>query len=106
MIGDILQPTHLLFLLVVGLLVLGPKRLPEVGKALGSGLRDFKTAINGIEEESHAEPTSNASAPTAPDLAAPASAVVEPTPVKTPTSEPRQPDRRQTGSTSGSPEPD
>ncbi|MBV8946001.1 MAG: twin-arginine translocase TatA/TatE family subunit, partial [Solirubrobacterales bacterium] len=35
MIGDILQPTHLLFVLVVALLVLGPKRLPEAGRALG-----------------------------------------------------------------------
>ena len=33
MIGDILQPTHLIFVLVVALLVLGPKRLPEVGTA-------------------------------------------------------------------------
>jgi sec-independent protein translocase protein TatA len=47
MVGDILQPTHLLFILVVALLVLGPKRLPEVGRTLGSGLRDFKSAING-----------------------------------------------------------
>src|ERR1700691_1046285 len=47
MVGDILQPTHLLFILVVALLVLGPKRLPEVGRTLGSGLRDFRAAING-----------------------------------------------------------
>lgn len=45
-IGDILQPTHLLFILVVALLVLGPKRLPEVGRALGRGLRDFRNALN------------------------------------------------------------
>jgi sec-independent protein translocase protein TatA len=48
-IGDILQPTHLLFVLVVALLVLGPKRLPEVGRSLGKGLRDFKTALSGEE---------------------------------------------------------
>jgi len=53
-IGDILQPTHLLFVLVVALLVLGPKRLPEVGRALGRGLRDFRNALSG--EETH-EPT-------------------------------------------------
>src|ERR1700761_8713531 len=47
MVGDILQPTHLLLILVVALLVLGPKRLPEVGRTLGSGLRDFRQAING-----------------------------------------------------------
>lgn len=47
MIGDILQPTHLIFILLVALLVLGPKRLPEVGKSLGRGLRDFRQAISG-----------------------------------------------------------
>jgi sec-independent protein translocase protein TatA len=49
MVGDILQPTHLLFILVVALLVLGPKRLPEVGRSLGSGLRDFRGAMSGEE---------------------------------------------------------
>ena len=49
MVGDLLQPTHLLFVLVVALLVLGPKRLPEVGRALGRGLRDFRSAISGEE---------------------------------------------------------
>ncbi|MGI8428223.1 MAG: twin-arginine translocase TatA/TatE family subunit [Solirubrobacteraceae bacterium] len=46
-VGDILQPTHLLFVLIVALVVLGPKRLPEVARTLGDGLRDFKNAING-----------------------------------------------------------
>jgi sec-independent protein translocase protein TatA len=44
-VGDILQPTHLLFILVIALVVLGPKRLPEVGKSLGKGLRDFRSAL-------------------------------------------------------------
>jgi sec-independent protein translocase protein TatA len=52
-IGDILQPTHLLFILVIALLVLGPKRLPEVGRSLGRGLRDFRHAMSG--EETHDE---------------------------------------------------
>lgn len=47
MVGDILQPTHLLFVLVIALLVLGPKRLPEVAKTLGKGIRDFRGAISG-----------------------------------------------------------
>jgi sec-independent protein translocase protein TatA len=50
MFGDIIQPTHLLFILVVALLVLGPKRLPEVGRSLGKGIRDFRGAISGLEE--------------------------------------------------------
>jgi sec-independent protein translocase protein TatA len=52
-IGDILQPTHLLFVLVVALLVLGPKRLPEVGRSLGRGLRDFRSAMNGDDDDDH-----------------------------------------------------
>jgi sec-independent protein translocase protein TatA len=51
MVGDIFQPTHLLFVLVVALLVLGPKKLPEVGRQLGNGLRDFRAAINGERSE-------------------------------------------------------
>jgi sec-independent protein translocase protein TatA len=50
-IGDILQPTHLLFILVIALLVLGPKRLPEVGRSLGRGLRDFRTALSGDDQD-------------------------------------------------------
>jgi TatA/E family protein of Tat protein translocase len=50
---DILQPTHLLFVLVVALLVLGPKRLPEVARSLGSGLRDFRNAISGESQDEH-----------------------------------------------------
>lgn len=56
MIGDILQPTHLLFVLVVALLVLGPKRLPEVGRSLGKGLRDFRNALSGEEHDAVAAP--------------------------------------------------
>jgi sec-independent protein translocase protein TatA len=51
MFGDIIQPTHLLFILVVALLVLGPKRLPEVGRSLGRGLRDFRQGMQGVEAE-------------------------------------------------------
>jgi sec-independent protein translocase protein TatA len=68
-IGDILQPTHLLFVLVVALLVLGPKRLPEVGRSLGKGLRDFKTALSGDDERPHNEvlsqPTAEGTTPPA-----------------------------------------
>ncbi len=40
------SPVHLIFIGVVALLVLGPKRLPEVARALGHGLREFREAIN------------------------------------------------------------
>ena len=41
------NPIHLLFLLVIVLLIFGAKRLPEMGRSLGSGLRGFKESING-----------------------------------------------------------
>jgi sec-independent protein translocase protein TatA len=43
------NPLHLAFLLVILLLVFGAKRLPEMGRSLGSGLRGFKESINGQE---------------------------------------------------------
>jgi sec-independent protein translocase protein TatA len=74
-IGDILQPTHLLFVLVVALLVLGPKKLPEVGRSLGRGLRDFRTALSG--EESQHESITQVSTP-AGEYAPPPTATQEP----------------------------
>jgi sec-independent protein translocase protein TatA len=46
MIESILSPTHLLLILVVALIVLGPKRLPEAGRGLGSAIRDFKDSLS------------------------------------------------------------
>jgi sec-independent protein translocase protein TatA len=46
MMGNILTPTHLLLILAVALLVLGPQRLPEAGRGLGSALRGFKDALS------------------------------------------------------------
>ena len=75
MIGDILQPTHLLFILVVALLVLGPKRLPEVGRSLGRGLRDFKHALSS--EDHPDEVAAETSAPTVTPVQEPANEPVE-----------------------------
>ena len=49
MIESILSPTHLLLILVVALLVLGPKRLPEAGRGLGSAIRGFKDSLSPAE---------------------------------------------------------
>ncbi|MGI8714211.1 MAG: twin-arginine translocase TatA/TatE family subunit [Solirubrobacteraceae bacterium] len=46
------NPIHILFLLVIVLLVFGAKRLPEMGKSLGDGLRGFKDSVSG-ESSSH-----------------------------------------------------
>ena len=46
------NPVHIAFLLILLLLVFGAKRLPEMGKSLGSGMRGFKDAISGESHES------------------------------------------------------
>jgi sec-independent protein translocase protein TatA len=43
------NPIHIAFLLILLLLVFGAKRLPEIGRSLGSGLRGFKESISGEE---------------------------------------------------------
>ncbi len=48
--GDLLQPWHLVVLGVVAFLVFGAKRLPDLGKGLGEGLKGFKEGIRGINE--------------------------------------------------------
>lgn len=52
-------PWELLILLVVVLLVFGPKRLPEMGRSLGRGMREFKGSITGKDDD-HAELTASA----------------------------------------------
>jgi sec-independent protein translocase protein TatA len=42
---------HLLVVFIVAVLVLGPKKLPEVGRSLGSGIRQFKASLEGDEPE-------------------------------------------------------
>jgi sec-independent protein translocase protein TatA len=49
MLTNILQPTHLIIVLVVALLILGPKRLPDAGRALGQGIKEFKHSISGTD---------------------------------------------------------
>lgn len=44
------NPVHLLFIAVVALLVLGPRRLPDLARALGKGMREFRDAMNGQAE--------------------------------------------------------
>jgi sec-independent protein translocase protein TatA len=46
MFTGIMQPTHLIILLAVALIFLGPKRLPDAGRALGQGLREFKDSMS------------------------------------------------------------
>ena len=46
MFDGLFQPTHLLIILLLCVLLFGPKKLPELGKALGEGIRGFKDSMN------------------------------------------------------------
>jgi sec-independent protein translocase protein TatA len=48
MFGGSIGVPELLIVLVIALIVLGPKKLPEVGRSLGRGMREFKDSISGI----------------------------------------------------------
>jgi sec-independent protein translocase protein TatA len=45
------SPVHLIFVGLIALLVLGPKRLPEVARALGKGVREFRETMSGVTAE-------------------------------------------------------
>lgn len=51
MLTGLLQPSHLIIILIIALVFLGPKRIPEAGRALGQGLKEFKGSISGGTEE-------------------------------------------------------
>jgi sec-independent protein translocase protein TatA len=76
------NPLHIAFLVVILLLVFGAKRLPEIGRSLGSGMREFKDSISG-------EANRPAIGPTAPPLGQavqqpPAAAAATPPPTPAP----------------------
>ena len=63
MFEGLFQPMHLLVVLFVALLVFGPKKLPELGKGLGDGIRSFKDSMrekehSDIKVEEQREPVS------------------------------------------------
>ena len=61
---------ELLILLVVVLLVFGPKRLPEMGRSLGKGMREFKDSVSGNSKPEHVQ--TSELPPAAPETTAPA----------------------------------
>lgn len=56
MFEGLFQPTHLLVIMIIALFVFGPKRLPELGKGLGDGIKSFKKAMDGKDDETPNEP--------------------------------------------------
>jgi len=53
--GDLFQPWHLIILGVLVVLLFGGKKLPELGKGLGEGLRGFKEGMKGIGDDADAD---------------------------------------------------
>jgi sec-independent protein translocase protein TatA len=51
MMSGLESPTHILFVLIVAVLVFGPKRLPEVGRSLGAGIREFRDSFSGGDRD-------------------------------------------------------
>jgi sec-independent protein translocase protein TatA len=56
MFEGLFQPMHLLVIFGIALLVFGPKKLPELGKGIGEGIRGFKSAIKEQADEKPASP--------------------------------------------------
>jgi sec-independent protein translocase protein TatA len=54
------NPLHIAFLVVILLLVFGARRLPEIGRSLGSGMREFKQAVTGETPQQQQQPASPA----------------------------------------------
>jgi sec-independent protein translocase protein TatA len=44
-------PMELIIVLVIALIVLGPKRLPEAGRSIGRGIREFKDSLSGVRHD-------------------------------------------------------
>jgi sec-independent protein translocase protein TatA len=51
MFEGLFQPTHLLVIFGIALLVFGPKKLPELGRGIGEGIRGFKAAMKAEDEK-------------------------------------------------------
>lgn len=48
--GELFTPTHLIVLAVVAIVLFGGRKLPELGKGLGEGLRGFKDGLKGVDD--------------------------------------------------------
>ena len=49
--SGLLTPTHLIFLFLLALLLFGAKRLPEIGRSLGTGMREFKDTVTAAGDK-------------------------------------------------------
>lgn len=54
MLEGLFQPMHLLVILFIALMIFGPKKLPELGKGLGDGIRSFKSSMKDEKVDDNA----------------------------------------------------
>jgi sec-independent protein translocase protein TatA len=54
------SPTHIVLLLLIALLLFGAKRLPEIGRSLGSGMREFKDSVSDSNKPEELAPAVDA----------------------------------------------
>lgn len=57
MFEGLFQPTHLLVIAFIAMLVFGPKKLPELGKGLGEGIKGFKDSLRDVGSTEAAKPS-------------------------------------------------
>jgi sec-independent protein translocase protein TatA len=82
--SGLFSPTHLVIILLVALLLFGAKRLPEIGRSLGVGMREFKDSVTGVQEATKID-TRSELPPPQPAAPVPAPAeTVAPAPVAAP----------------------
>jgi sec-independent protein translocase protein TatA len=59
-------PLELAIVLIIALIIFGPKRLPELGRSLGKGIREFRGSVSGDSPDREPEPTEAIEAPKPP----------------------------------------
>ena len=86
------NPLHIAFLVVILLLVFGAKRLPEIGRSLGSGMREFKQSVTG-ESQPPEQPALTAAQqqPQQPQQVQPQQVQPQPVPAPAPVAQPAPP---------------
>jgi sec-independent protein translocase protein TatA len=90
------NPLHIAFLLIVLLLVFGARRLPEIGRSIGTGMREFKDSISGEGNHVLSQTTQQPQAPQQPaaaqaPVAPPAAPAAAPAPSQQPAQAPAEP---------------
>jgi sec-independent protein translocase protein TatA len=90
MLGELLQPMHLLLILVIALLLFGPGKLPQIAANLGKSIREFKGALSAQEEITVAPPAQQPAQQAQPTQAQAAQQPAQPQAAQAPADAPKQ----------------